>query len=103
MTGILFELSAIATSAYLYGWRGAVFALACVAAGHVAGHSLMLAALKRAGYVVEYARDGRGQHGARRWRVGVRDVAAVEPPVMWIAPGDGVIKTPVCGPGIVTH
>lgn len=41
MTGILFELSAIATAAYLYGWRGAVFALTYVATGHVAGLSLI--------------------------------------------------------------
>lgn len=92
MTGILFELSAIATAAYLYGWRGAVFALACVAAGHVAGHSLLLAALKRAGYVVEYARDGRGQHGTRRWRVGrvTAPPAPREADVQWFAPSGEV-------------
>lgn len=87
MIPVLVELAVLATAAYLHGWRGALLALACVAVGHVTGHVLALASLRRAGYVVEYRADGRG---VRRWRIGVE---RVRPPfsaldVEWIVPGE---------------
>lgn len=89
MIPVLVELAALAAVAYLHGWRGALLALACVAAGHVAGHALALASLRRAGYVVEYRADGRG---VRRWRIGRRTAppAPRESVMQWFAPSGDV-------------
>lgn len=85
MTVILSELAVLSLGFYVAGWRGALAAFVCVAAGHVAGHALALASLRRAGYVVEWRKDGRG---VARWRVGVRDAhtAPVAEPVTWFVP-----------------
>lgn len=88
MTVILSELTVLSLGFYVAGWRGALAAFVCVVVGHVAGHALALASLRRAGYVVEWRKDGRG---VRRWRVGVRDAhtAPVAEPVTWFVPGGG--------------
>lgn len=88
MTVILCELAAITAGLYVAGWRGALAAFMCVAVGHVAGHALALASLRRAGYVVEWRKDWRG---AWRWRVGVRDTntAPMVEPVTWFVPSGG--------------
>lgn len=88
MTVILSELAVLSLGFYVAGWRGALAAFVCNAVGHVSGHALALASLRRAGYVVEYRADGRG---VRRWRVGVRAAAAapVAEPVTWFVPGGG--------------
>lgn len=82
MIPLLSELAVLSLGFYVAGWRGALAAFVCNAVGHVSGHALALASLRRAGYVVEWRKDGSG---VARWRVGVRDAhtAPVAEPVTW--------------------
>lgn len=84
----LSSMAAVGAVFWFGGWIAGLLAVWAWLGAGVSGHQALRAALYRdGGYVCERLPDGRGQHGVKRWRVGVLS-APIDPAlnVQWIEP-----------------